>query len=155
MSKDTHQQEIAVLVSAKNGLSYLTANDWALISDKASRMEYKPGEQFVHRGKRTHGIYLLLKGSASVQIAGYGKAREIGPGDVCGEISFLDELPATANVVANETVLAYYVDRPTLQSLFELFPHLGSRFYRSLAAILSRRLRELIDRASPLKEATD
>lgn len=155
MSKDTHQQEIAVLVSAKNGLSYLTANDWALISDKASRMEYKPGEQFVHRGKRTHGIYLLLKGSASVQIAGYGKAREIGPGDVCGEISFLDELPATANVVANEMVLAYYVDRPTLQSLFELFPHLGSRFYRSLAAILSRRLRELIDRASPLKEATD
>lgn len=155
MSKDTHQQEIAVLVSAKNGLSYLTANDWALISDKASRMEYKPGDQFVHRGKRTHGIYLLLKGSASVQIAGYGKAREIGPGDVCGEISFLDELPATANVVANETVLAYYVDRPTLQSLFELFPHLGSRFYRSLAAILSRRLRELIDRASPLKEATD
>ena len=142
-------------MSAKNGLSYLTANDWALISDKASRMEYKRGDQFVHRGKRTHGIYLLLKGSASVQIAGYGKAREIGPGDVCGEISFLDELPATANVVANETVSAYYLDRPTLQSLFELFPHLGSRFYRSLAAILSRRLRELIDRASPVKEVTD
>jgi len=155
MPKENHQQEIAVLVSAKNGLNYLTANDWTLISDKASRMQFRPGDQFVHRGKRTQGIYLLLKGTAFVQIAAYGKPREIGPGDVCGEISFLDELPATADVVANETVSAYYLDRPTLQSLFELFPHLGSRFYRSLASILSRRLRELIDRPAPVKEATD
>jgi len=155
MPKDNHQQDIAALVSAKNGLNYLTANDWALISDKASRMQFKPGEQFVHRGKRTHGIYLLLQGTASVQIAGYGNAREIRPGDVCGEISFLDELPATADVVANEAISAYYLDRPTLQSLFELFPHLGSRFYRSLASILSRRLRELIDRPSPAKERTE
>jgi CRP-like cAMP-binding protein len=155
MSKDTHQQEIAVLLSAKNGLHYLTANDWALISDKASRMEFKPGEQFVFRGKRTHGVYLLLKGTASVQIAGHRKAREIGPGELCGEISFLDELPATADVVANDALSAYYLDRPTLQSLFELFPHLGSRFYRSLASILSRRMRELIDRPTPTKTETE
>ena len=71
-------------------------------------------------------------------------ARTSNPGEACGEISFLDELPATANVVAKEEVEAYYLDRPTLQSMFELFPHLGSRFYQSLAAILSRRLRELI-----------
>jgi CRP-like cAMP-binding protein len=83
-----------------------------------------------------------------VQIAGLGKAREIGPGEICGEISFLDELPATADIVAIEPVWAYYLDRPTLQSLFELFPHLGSRFYRSMALIVSRRLREVIDRPS-------
>jgi CRP-like cAMP-binding protein len=152
MSKDTQQQDVAVLLSAKNGLAYLTANDWALIADKASRMQFKAGEQFVHRGKRTHGVYLLVKGTASVQIAGHGKALEIGPGEVCGEISFLDELPATADVVAGDPVLAYYLDRPTLQSLFELFPHLGSRFYRSLASIVSRRLRELIDRPVPPKK---
>jgi CRP-like cAMP-binding protein len=152
MPKDTHPQEIAVLLSAKNGLTYLTANDWALISDKATRAQFKPGEQFVHRGKRTHGIYLLVKGTAFVQIAGYHQAREIGPGDVCGEVSFLDEQPATADVLAHEPVSAYYLDRPTLQSLFELFPHLGSRFYRSLASILARRLRELIDRPSPVQK---
>lgn len=154
MSKDTHQQDVSVLLSAKSGLTYLTANDWALISDKAVRMQFKAGEQFVHRGRRTHGIYLLVKGTAFVQIAGHGKAREIGPGDVCGEISFLDELPATADVIANDQVWAYYLDRPALQSLFELFPHLGSRFYRSLASILSRRLRELIDQPAPVEKGS-
>jgi len=143
MSKASDQQELSVLSSSKNGLVHLTANDWALISDKASRIQFKAGEHFVQRGKRTHGVYLIVKGKASVQITGQ-TAREIGPGEVCGEISFLDELPATAEVVASEAVWAYYLDRPTLQSLFELFPHLGSRFYRSLAAILSRRLREVI-----------
>lgn len=148
MPKDAHQQDVSVLLSARNGLAYLTANDWALISDKATRVQFKAGEQFVHRGRRTHGIYLLVKGTASVQISGHAK-REIGAGEVCGEISFLDELPATADVVASEPVWAYYLDRPALQSLFELFPHLGSRFYRSLASILSRRLRELIDQSAP------
>lgn len=153
MSKDNHQQDIAVLSSAKYGLSHLTANDWALISDKATRMHFKAGEQFVHRGRRTHGLYLLLKGRASVLITGSEKTREIGPGEVCGEISFLDEMPATADVVANEPVSVYYLDRPTLQSLFELFPHLGSRFYQSLASILSRRLREVIDRPIPVPKS--
>lgn|SRR5215469_5911173 len=152
MAKDNHQQEVSTLLSAKNGLGYLTPNDWTLVSDKAARMQFKAGEQFVYRGRRTHGIYLLVKGTASVQITGHAEAREIGPGDVCGEISFLDELPATADVFANDVVWAYYLDRPTLQSLFELFPHLGSRFYRSLASILSRRLREAIDRPAPVKK---
>ena len=143
MSKVSHQQDVSVLSSNKNGLVYLTANDWALVADKASRLQFKAGEHLVQRGRRTHGVYLLLKGSASVDIP-HSASRSIDPGEACGEISFLDELPATANVVANEAVEVFYLDRPALQSLFELFPHLGSRFYHSLAAILSRRLREVI-----------
>lgn len=144
MSKASQQQDLSVLSAAKHGLVYLTANDWALIVDKGSRMQFKAGDPIVQKGRRTHGVYLLLKGTASVEISAQGKSPAIGPGEVCGEISFIDELPATANVTAKEAVEAYYLDRATLQSLFELFPHLGSRFYRSLASCLSRRLRELI-----------
>lgn len=140
----TQQQNVTVLSAARTGLVFLTANDWKLIADKATRREFKRGESIVARGKRTHGIFLLLKGTASVQIPSQN-ARRIGLGEICGEISFLDELPATADVVADEEVEAYFLDRPTLQSMFELFPHLGSRFYQSLASILSRRLRELLN----------
>ena len=144
MVKATQQQDLSVLASSKNGLVHLTANDWALIADKAVRRQFKPGEYLVQQSRRTHGVFVILKGTAIVQIPGQARTTEIGPGEVCGEISFIDELPATADVVAHNETEAYYVDRPTLQSLFELFPHLGSRFYRSLATILSRRLREVI-----------
>ncbi|HLV86470.1 MAG TPA: cyclic nucleotide-binding domain-containing protein [Candidatus Sulfotelmatobacter sp.] len=145
MSKTSQQQDVSVLSASKLGLLHLTPNDWTLIADKAKRMEFKSGDSIVQRGKRTSGIYLLIKGTAKVQIPGQPISRAIVPGEVCGEISFIDDQPATASVIAHDSVAAYYLDRTTAQSLFELFPHLGSRFYRSLASCLSRRLRELID----------
>ncbi len=145
MPKASQQQpDLSVLLAGKNGLVYLTANDWALIADKATRRQFKPGENIVQRDRRSHGIYVLLRGTAAVHISSQKGSRTIGPGEICGEISFLDELPATATVVAEESVDAFFLDRATLQSLFELFPHLGSRFYHSLSAILARRLREII-----------
>ncbi len=144
MSKASQQEDVSVLSGSKQGLVYLTANDWALLVDKAARRQFKADEPLLQQGKNTNGLFMLLKGTALAHIPPQGPFRTIGPGEVCGEISFLDELPATANVVAKGAVEAYFIDRPALQSLFELFPHLGSRFYRSLAAILSRRLREVI-----------
>ena len=144
MSK-TPPQDLSVLSAAKNGLVYLTPNDWTLISDKAKRVSFKAGEHLVERGRRTHGVYLILKGKARVEIPSQGTSPSIGAGEICGELSFLDELPASATVVAGEEVETYYLDRPALIALFELFPHLASRFYHSLASNLCRRLRDVID----------
>jgi CRP-like cAMP-binding protein len=142
------EQEVSVLSSSKHGLVYLTANDWALVVDKASRVRFKKGDVLVQRSKKANGVYLLLKGSARVQIPSQATVRAIGPGEICGEMSFLEDAPASASVVADEEVEAYHLDRAALDSLFELFPHLASRFYRSLATNLSRRLRELIGPSS-------
>jgi CRP/FNR family cyclic AMP-dependent transcriptional regulator len=143
------EQETSVLSSSKNGLVYLTTNDWALVADKAKRVQFKKGEALLQKDKRANGIYLLLKGSARVQIAQRGLPG-IGPGEICGEMSFLEDAPVSASVIAEGDVEAYYLDRPTLTNLFELFPHLASRFYRSLATNLSRRLRVLIGTGSDI-----
>jgi CRP-like cAMP-binding protein len=138
------EQELSVLSSSKNGLIYLTPNDWALIADKAARVNFAKGQTLIQRAKKSNGIYLLLKGTAKVQISPRTNSTAIGPGQICGEMSFLEDAPASANVVALQDVNAFYVDRQTLENVFELFPHLASRFYRSLAMNLSRRLREMI-----------
>jgi extracellular factor (EF) 3-hydroxypalmitic acid methyl ester biosynthesis protein len=147
MSKVT-PQELSLLSSAKNGLVYLTANDWALVTDKAVRVCFKKGDILVQRGKKANGIYFLIKGIAAVQIPAQAKPRGIGPGEICGEMSFLEDAAASASVLATEELEAFHLDRPAIESLFELFPHLASRFYRSVATNLSRRLRELIGAAS-------
>jgi CRP-like cAMP-binding protein len=138
------EQDVSVLSSSKHGLVYLTANDWALVADKANRVLFKKGEVLVQKGKKANGVYLLLKGNARVQIPLQATVPVIGPGEICGEMSFLEDGPASASVVAEGEVEAYHLDPPTLQGLFELFPHLASRFYRSLAMNLSRRLRDMI-----------
>lgn len=138
-------QEVALLSSSRQGLVYLTANDWALVADKAARVTFRKGQILVHRGKKSNGVYLLLKGTARVQIPSRPGSPEIGPGQICGDMSFLEDAPASANVTAEQDIEAFHLDRSTLESLFELFPHLASRFYRSLATNLSRRLRDLIE----------
>lgn len=153
MSKANKNDNVSILAGAKNGLVYLTANDWTLIADKAATAQFKSGDRLVHKDKISPGVHLILKGTASIEIGGPGKSRAIGPGEICGEISFLDDLPATADVVASGAVESYFLERAALQSMFELFPHLGSRFYRSLATILSRRLRGMIGAQSATKAA--
>jgi len=69
---------------------------------------------------------------------------QIGPGETCGEMGFLEDSVASATATAEQEVKAYAIEWPALHDLFELFPHLASRFYRSLALNLSRRLREQI-----------
>lgn len=141
------EQELSVLSSSKNGLIYLTANDWALVADKAIRVTFKKGELLVQRSKKSNGVYLLLKGTARVQLPSQ-MVRVIGPGEICGEMSFLEDAPASASVIAEGELDAYHLERSALESLFELFPHLASRFYRSLAMNLSRRLRALLGQTS-------
>jgi CRP-like cAMP-binding protein len=137
-------QELSVLSSSKHGLLYLTSNDWTLVADKAARVRFTKGQTIVNKGKKTNGVFLLLSGTARVQIRTTPPYPEIGPGEICGEMSFLEDAPASVNVVAQGDVEAYQLDRATLEGLFEIFPHLASRFYRSLAANLSHRLREVI-----------
>jgi len=80
------EQEVSVLSSSKDGLVYLTANDWSLVADKASRVSFRKGQILVHKSKRSNGIFLLLKGRARVQIPPQTKSPEIGPGEICGEM---------------------------------------------------------------------
>jgi CRP-like cAMP-binding protein len=139
-----NEQEVSLLSAAKNGLVYLTPNDWNLVIDKADRVQLRKGAILVLKGGRTEGIYLLVKGNARVEIASPPGMRQIGPGEVCGDMSFLEDAPASASVTAESDIEAYQLGHSALHSLFELFPHLGSRFYRSLAVNLSRRLRDMI-----------
>jgi CRP-like cAMP-binding protein len=57
-------------------------------------------------------------------------------------MAFLENSQASATATAGEDVEAYAISWEALSDLFELYPHLASRFYRSLAVNLSRRLRD-------------
>jgi CRP-like cAMP-binding protein len=143
--KDSAQQELlAILQSAKNGLEYLTPNDWALIVDRAKRISFHKGDVLIQHGKQVKTIYLLVYGTAKVESLSKALIARIGPGQVCGEMAFLERGAASATVTAEEELEACSIDWIELTDLFELFPHLGSRFYRSLAVSLSRRLRDQI-----------
>jgi CRP-like cAMP-binding protein len=126
---------------ARNRLEYLTENDWSLIADRAKQMTAPKGEVIIQQGKTVRIVFLALRGKAKVVSAAQATIAEIGPGEIAGEMSFLERAPASASVIAEEEMELLAIDWKSLEDLFELFPHLASRFYRSVAVNLSRRLR--------------
>lgn len=150
--RDTANEHLlTVLQTAKNRLEYLTPNDWTLLVDKAKIVRFKRDDALLQFGKQTRTVYLLLKGNARVDGTTQGQIALLGPGEVCGEMAFLENGQASASVVAADELEAYALEWSALTDLFELFPHLGSRFYRSLAVNLSRRLRDQISARKAIK----
>ena len=144
MSSETaSDQVLSILQAARNPLEYLSANDWSLILDKSKRVTFKRGESLVQQTRQVKVVYLLIKGSAKVEVSKM-KIAEVGPGEICGEMAFLENSKPSATVTATDEVEAAAIEWSALSELFQLFPHMGSRFYRSIAISLSRRLREQI-----------
>jgi CRP-like cAMP-binding protein len=69
-------------------------------------------------------------------------------------MAFLENGVASASVTAAEPLEVCAIEWSALSDLFELYPHLGSRFYRSLAVNLSRRMRELLGVKQALRTTT-
>ena len=136
---------VSTLSTAKNRLQYLTLNDWMLIIDRAEKLKFKKGEVLIEQGKQLDVVYILSSGKVNVTTSG-GFLAQVGPGQVCGEMAFLESGLPSATATAKEDVEAYALQWKQLIDLVELFPHLASRFYRSVAINLSRRLREQIAR---------
>lgn len=133
---------LLVLQTAKNHLEFLTQNDWMLIVDRAKKVSFQKEEFLIQQNRANRVVYLICTGKVQVFTAPRSVIAQLGAGEICGEMAFLEGGIASASVVALTQVEAYAIEWSGLKDLFELFPHLGSRFYRSLALGLSRRLRD-------------
>jgi extracellular factor (EF) 3-hydroxypalmitic acid methyl ester biosynthesis protein len=136
----------ADLMASKSRMQFLSANDWVLILDKAECLNFRKDETLIRHGKQTEMVFMVAEGRATVKNSLGVVIARIEPGEICGEMSFLESTYASASVMAEVAMLVYGVAWSDLQNLFEMYPRLASRFYRSLAVTLSQRLRGQISR---------
>jgi len=149
-----HEELLSVLQKAKNRLEYVTQKDWMLIVDRFKRTTFMKDDVLIQAGKQSKTLYLLVKGIARVESATKAPIARLEPGEVCGEMSFLENGVASAQVVSTGNLEVCAIEWSALLDLFELYPHLGSRFYRSLAVNLSRRMREMLGSKQTAKGTT-
>jgi CRP/FNR family cyclic AMP-dependent transcriptional regulator len=142
------EQLLASLQNETNRLQYLSHNDWTLLLDRATPVTFKKGDVLVQQASQSNTLFIIAAGKVKVTISEKVLAQ-IGPGQICGEMAFLEDSRPSATATAEEEVQAFSIEWKNLIELFELFPHVASRFYRSLAVNLSRRLREQIVQRKP------
>lgn len=101
------------------------------------------GELLFQAGDPCNGCYRVTEGllKATLETAS-GRERILaifGPGALIGELSIIDGSPRSACVTAIRASRLAFVDRAG----FEAFARLHPEFFRSIAAVLAQRLRDI------------
>src|SRR5262245_60792387 len=85
-------------------LQFLTTEDRRLLDERATRRFHQPGDRVLSEGERREAIFLIRRGVARVERdhLGYGVPfARLEAGEIFGEMSFVDQSPVSASVVAD------------------------------------------------------
>ncbi|PRP84669.1 hypothetical protein PROFUN_07919 [Planoprotostelium fungivorum] len=122
-----------------------TKVDWDLMLRDAEMLTFRSGQVIVEEGSSHQRIYQIISGQCRVEKKNTTSTPTllsvIPPGEIFGEISFLEKGEASASVrAASERVEVCVVEGNTLYSLFQNTPGLSGRFYKFLAGVTLKRL---------------
>jgi CRP-like cAMP-binding protein len=92
----------------------------------ASEREFAAGESLMSEGDFGHSLFLVESGSADVLVEGE-KVREVGPGEVLGEVAVLASGRRTASVVATSSVQVIAFFKPDVWRLERDAPEAARR----------------------------
>jgi len=90
---------------------------------------FAPGEVIVREGQEGNSMYLIVRGSAIVQIDDNGQKRTINrlkTNDFFGEMSLLTGEPRSASVVTEEETLVLEIRKSAIKPIFDANPKLLS-----------------------------
>jgi CRP-like cAMP-binding protein len=122
-------------------LGQLSDEDVEWVGRVGERRRLKPGDVLIREGHQVDWLYVILDGRVAVTVEGIGEVASLSIGEVFGEMSFVDAMPPSATVTASTLGRVLAVDKRALARRLAEEPFFAGRFYRSLAILLSDRLR--------------
>jgi CRP-like cAMP-binding protein len=128
----------------------LTEGDRVAIAVCFRGRRYAAGEVVVREGEPGATMLLVAEGTF-VATARRADGREeelseIGPGEVAGEMAFLDPAPRSATVRARAGGVAYELSHDAMEALRERCPQAVAAIVTGAVRDVTRRLRHLDDR---------
>lgn len=116
--------------------------DWLVSCGR--KEEVALGATLIHQGRRIDGFYIVLEGAFDVLVKGQREPiGRAGPGEILGEMSFLDSRAPSTTIQASEPSSVYRLPQADLLARLKEDAGFAARFYRSLCIFLSHRLRRL------------
>ncbi|HTU45283.1 MAG TPA: cyclic nucleotide-binding domain-containing protein [Bryobacteraceae bacterium] len=123
-------------------LSILNDADIEWLAAHGKRKFAPAGTSVITQGESIDAISFLLEGCLSVTVRGSPKPiATLNPGEVVGEISFVDSRPPSASVTAIENSHLLQLPLVAVRNKLNQDAGFAARFYRAIATYLANRLR--------------
>lgn len=116
--------------------------DWILST--GSEQQIIANTALTEEGQPADALHIVLEGLLGVRVKAMGAEPigTLGPGEIVGEMSFIEGRPASATVQAIENSLILTLRRSLMDEKLRADSAFGARLFRAFAKSLSRRLRE-------------
>ena len=98
-------------------------------------------DELISKGKTVDNIYIVLSGNLAIT-NGNQSIASVGPGEIVGEMSFIESRPPSVSVSASEPSEVYCISKELMDKKLNSDIEFKSNFYYSLALFLSNRLRQ-------------
>jgi len=112
------------LIGSVPFFSSLGAKDRKKLLAQGKEMSYKAGHTIVTEGSTGVGFFLILDGKAEVRKKGRVLAT-LSKGQFFGEMSLIDDLPRTADVIALQPTKCWAITSWSFASLIKVQPELA------------------------------
>ena len=146
--KNNHQDKFDVKESLRltELLNCLDDDDLDLVSKLVKWKQYRQGVEVIPHKDISDDVYFIASGQVRITIFSFaGKEisyQELGPGEMFGELSAIDQLPRTANVITLEIARIGVISRSDYWGLVDRYPGVAAAALKRLA----RLVRFLVDR---------
>jgi CRP-like cAMP-binding protein len=127
-------------------LKELTDTDIQWMLGTGQERQVAAGTVVIQEGSGSEALFILLHGLVQVTVASGGDTplATLGPGELMGEISFLEGRAPTATITAVEPSLLLAVPFDRLAARLAEDPRFAARWYKAFALISARRLRDRV-----------
>ena len=124
----------------------LTAEALALIANATTEESHATGTKIFQYGDVGDKLFVLLEGKVRIsrEVAGMGEEAlaVLGPGEVFGEMSLIDEAPRSADARVHERCRLLVISKEAFDELLFIHKDLAYEVLWNCVRILSSRLRE-------------
>lgn len=123
-------------------LGILNDHDLEWMASHGQVRHIPAGATLIREKQPIDAIYILLEGHLSV-LVGEQEPKLLArllPGEIVGEISFVDSRPPSASVIAGGDCLVLALPRDRVEAKLRTDVAFAGRFYRALACFLASRL---------------
>jgi CRP/FNR family cyclic AMP-dependent transcriptional regulator len=132
----------------------LTREALALIAQVTSEEAHATGTKLFQYGDPGDKLFIILEGKVRIsrEVAGMGEEAlaVLGPGEVFGEMSLLDESPRSADARVHERCRALVITKESFDDLLFIHKDLAYEVLWNCVRILSVRLRETNEKLTVL-----
>jgi CRP-like cAMP-binding protein len=130
------RQSKSDLLRAVPLFSRCTKKELAAIAQVADEIDLREGKELTVEGKPAREFFILLSGGAVVRRNGR-KLRELGPGEMIGEIGLLNDGPRTATVTLTGPSRVLALTARDFRSLLKDQPDLALKVLATVAERLN------------------